>query len=47
MEPKILVLNLNIVNEQTNIEFCKTKIDTQLDVAFNNVKPKDWYFVLD
>ena len=29
LEPKILVLNLNIVNEQTNIEFCMTKIDTQ------------------
>ena len=20
---------------------------SQLDLAFNNVKPKDWYFVLD
>ena len=24
---------------------CKTK--QILDLAFNNVKPKDWYFVLD
>ncbi len=25
-----------------------TKVrNTKLDLAFNNVKPKDWYFVLD
>ena len=22
-------------------------LNVQLDLAFNNVKPKDWYFVLD
>ena len=25
----------------------KTKKTYKLDLAFNNVKPKDWYFVLD
>ena len=25
----------------------KVKIEIELDLAFNNVKPKDWYFVLD
>ena len=25
----------------------QVKIKTKLDLAFNNVKPKDWYFVLD
>ncbi len=26
-------------------KFCRSK--PELDLAFNNVKPKDWYFVLD
>ena len=25
----------------------KTQNNTELDLAFNNIKPKDWYFVLD
>ena len=25
----------------------KGRIGTKLDLAFNNVKPNDWYFVLD
>ena len=24
-----------------------TSIENKLDLAFNNVKPKDWYFILD
>ena len=27
--------------------FVRVKKIHQLDLAFNNVKPKDWYFVLD
>ena len=26
---------------------CSPDLKNKLDLAFNNVKPKDWYFVLD
>ena len=36
-----------------NVQACRLVLDilpgleVRLDLAFNNVKPKDWYFVLD
>ena len=29
------------------LEGCHYNAKIKLDLAFNNVKPKDWYFVLD
>ena len=30
-----------------NVKSSDNGQDIELDLAFNNVKPKDWYFVLD